>query len=244
MTTKDFLTAVEAIAAARPSYRAGGDGSDGACDCIGLIIGAARRCGCEWPGLHGSNWTARNAVKDIHSIIHSENDCLQIGELVFKTRLPLDADWDLPARYAGDSDQADYYHVGVVTGVSPLRIVHCTTPGIVIDDNANDWDFAATLTLLDEARTALETRYVTAVSGSTVNLRRTPGGALLVRIPIGTQVQVEATRGEWSRLTHNGRTGWMLSKYLQAGESADRMSLLEQAVSELRNRVAELEAMR
>ena len=240
MTTTDFLAAVEAIAAARPSYREGGDGSDGTCDCIGLIIGALRRCGEDWPGIHGSNWAARNAVGDIHNLIHNENDCLQSGNLVFKTRLPLHPEWALPARYQSDGDQTDYYHVGVVTSAAPLRIVHCTTPGILTDENANDWDCVAALTML----APLETRTVTAVSGSTVNLRRNPGGSLLTRVPIGTQVQVEATRGDWSRLTYEGRTGWMLSKYLQAGESPDRLLVLEDAVTELRKRVAELEAMR
>ena len=52
----DFLTQIAAIAAESPSYRLGGDGSDGTCDCVGLIIGAIRRAGGQWAGTHGSNY--------------------------------------------------------------------------------------------------------------------------------------------------------------------------------------------
>jgi len=235
MTTQDFIHAVEAIAAQRPSYREGGDGSDGTCDCIGLIIGAMQRCGVDWTGLHGSNWAARNAVSDLHNA----NE-YSIGDLAFKTRLPLDPDYDLPKRYANDADQTDYYHVGVVTSVDPLRITHCTTPGIQVDVSSYNWDCFGTLSAL--AKTVK--KVVMAVSGSTVNLRRAPGGALLARIPVGTEVTVEAERGDWSRLRCDGRTGWMLTKYLQSGESTDRLSELEQIVAELSKRVEELEAIR
>lgn len=38
-----WLCKVDEIAAEGPSYKLGHDGSDGSCDCIGLIIGAIRR---------------------------------------------------------------------------------------------------------------------------------------------------------------------------------------------------------
>ena len=39
MILEAFIAQVEAIAQASPVYRLGGDGSDGTCDCIGLVIG-------------------------------------------------------------------------------------------------------------------------------------------------------------------------------------------------------------
>ena len=45
MILEAFIAQVEAIAQASPVYRPGGDGSDGTCDCIGLVIGAIRRAG-------------------------------------------------------------------------------------------------------------------------------------------------------------------------------------------------------
>ena len=58
MTIDEFLTNVRRIQAADPRYRLGRDGSDGYCDCIGLVIGAIRRSGGQWRGIHGTNWTA------------------------------------------------------------------------------------------------------------------------------------------------------------------------------------------
>ena len=68
MTIDEFLTNVRRIQAADPRYRLGRDGSDGYCDCIGLVIGAIRRSGGQWRGIHGTNWTARNAMHDLHAL--------------------------------------------------------------------------------------------------------------------------------------------------------------------------------
>lgn len=228
MTVNEFLQAVQEIAGERPIYREGGDGSGGECDCIGLVIGAIRRCGGEWSGVHGSNWAARNAVQDMIWLGGGNELCP--GQLVFKAREPVDSRWALPSRYEGDPDQRDYYHVGVVLEAEPLRIVHCTTPGIVFDDSAADWDCAATLSELAEpARQCI----VTAKTGSTVNMRSSPGGKLVARIPLGRVVSVESQSGDWSRLRVDGDVGWMLTKYLEPVGSAATLHDMEWIVTEL-----------
>ena len=126
-TLSAFLAAVDAIQAERPTYRLGGKAADGTCDCIGLIIGALNRCGVKWPGIHGSNWAARNAMAWLLPV--SDASELTVGDIVYKARRPGETGYSLPKRYAADPDRADYYHVGVVRSVSPLRIVHCTSPG-------------------------------------------------------------------------------------------------------------------
>lgn len=45
VTLEAFLSEVAKIKSEAPTYREGGDGSDGTCDCIGLVIGAIRRAG-------------------------------------------------------------------------------------------------------------------------------------------------------------------------------------------------------
>ena len=55
-----------------------------------------------------------------------------LGELVYKARRPSDSGYDLHGRYLQGGrywtgDTLDYYHVGIVTGVSPLEITHCTS---------------------------------------------------------------------------------------------------------------------
>lgn len=132
-----FLEKIREIAAENPKYRSGGSGKDGTCDCIGLIIGAIRRAGGNWPGIHGSNYSARYETRNLEKI--TNQNALRVGELVYKHRSPGEAGYDLPARYRNHPDRNDYYHVGVVTSVSPLRILHMTTPSIQTDTKLGKW---------------------------------------------------------------------------------------------------------
>ena len=59
---------------------------------------------------------------------------------------------------------------------------------------------------------------VTAPNGLTVKMRREPstGCAVYWNVPTGTIVDVSGTEGDWSCISYDGRTGWMLSKFLTA----------------------------
>lgn len=138
ITLIKFLAGLNAIIDSQPSYKLGQDGRSGLCDCIGLIIGAIRRAGGEWRGTHGSNYAARNEMQTLES-----SPCLEIGTVMYKYYAPGEAGWNLPAAYANHPDQNDYYHVGVVLSVSPLKIAHCTSwsggSGIKIDTVIGKW---------------------------------------------------------------------------------------------------------
>ena len=235
-TLSAFLSAVDAIQAEQPTYRLGGKAEDGTCDCIGLIIGALNRCGIKWPGIHGSNWAARNAMAWLLPV--SDASDLTVGDIVYKARRPGETGYSLPERYAADPDRCDYYHVGVVRSVSPLRIVHCTSPGgVITDTKLGKWAYRGGLSLIGEAdgagkeETGMETATVTAESGSTVNLRREPHGALVDRVPVGSVVQVMQVTGEpgaqWAQVAYSGKAGWMDVAFLrmeggtESTESAD-----------------------
>lgn len=232
-TLSAFLAAVDAIQRESPTYRLGGKAEDGTCDCIGLIIGALTRCGVKWPGIHGSNWAARNAMAWLLPV--SDASDLTVGDIVYKARRPGETGYSLPERYAADPDRSDYYHVGVVRSVSPLRIVHCTRPGgVVTDTKLGKWAYRGGLSLIGEADdagklvTGMETATVTAQSGNTVNLRKTPGGDLVDRVPVGSVVQVMQVTGEpgsqWAQVDYRGKAGWMDVGFLrmEAGtESTD-----------------------
>ena len=148
ISLNDFLAAVEEIAAENPSYRKGGSGFDGSCDCIGLIIGALQRCGGKWSGIHGSNWAARNPTTGMKRIV--SNSDLEIGDLVYKAKTPGEKGYDLPSRYKGDKDQNDYYHVGVVMSVYPLRIRHMTTPATKMDTKLGAWSHHGWCSLVEK----------------------------------------------------------------------------------------------
>ena len=223
-TQSAFLAAVDEINGEKPSYRLGGKATDGTCDCIGLIIGALLRCGVKWPGIHGSNWAARNAMDTLHAVTNQGD--LHVGQAVYKAAEPGQSGYNLPDRYKGDADTRDYYHVGVVRSVSPLEIVHCTGPGIVRDRKLGKWNYAGWLRIVslgnDEGEaTGMQTAVVIAESGSTVNLRKTPHGALEDRVPVGSTVQVLDTMDGWARITVNGKTGWMDLKYLRMKDSGE-----------------------
>lgn len=69
ITLTAFLRGVQSIIDEHPSYKLGGFGLRGVCDCIGLIIGGVRRAGGEWKGTHGSNYAARNEMQQIISFV-------------------------------------------------------------------------------------------------------------------------------------------------------------------------------
>ena len=58
------------------------------------------------------------------------------------------------------------------------------------------------------------TGIVTAETGRTVNLRKTKGGKLIERIPIGTEVEILDYGAEWCRIKAGRYTGWMMTKFL------------------------------
>lgn len=152
-----FLHFIAVIKSLNPAYKQPGDGSNGFCDCIGLIIGAIRRMGLKWTGIHGSNYAARYQTVGL-SYIQSVSD-LNKGDLVYKACDPdgtvrkacnagtFKRKWDLPDRYKKgkqyyNGDLKDYYHVGVVTKVNPLNITHMTSPHMKVDTNLNGgWNY-------------------------------------------------------------------------------------------------------
>ena len=97
----------------------------------------------------------------------------------------------------------------------------------------------------DEPMTATLT--VSASSGSTVNLRETPGGALLDRVPLGERVTALQEQDGWTEITCRGRTGWMQSRFLHPDASgADaslqaRMEEMETRLSDMESRLAALD---
>ena len=222
VTQDSFLAAVDAIQAEAPTYRSGGKAADGTCDCIGLIIGALNRCGIKWPGIHGSNWAARNAMAWMLPV--SDAGDLAAGDIVFKGKRPGESGYALPDRYASDPDRNDYYHVGVVRSISPLRIIHCTSPGgVTTDTKVGKWAYRGGLTLLD--RSACEepsdavvpgTATVTASSGSTVNLRTSSSkrSKVVTKVPVGSDVTVLDVNGEWAKVQFPV-TGYIMLDFLK-----------------------------
>jgi len=229
-TVKIFLAKVQEIKNSNPKRREPGDGSDGYCDCIGLVIGAVRRMGLKWTGIHGSNWAARKEFVKLERV-NSESD-LELGDVVLKGRSKGNISWKLPLRYRNggkyyNGDTTDYYHAGVVTCIDPLRITHMSSK-MTVDTKVGQWGYHGKLRLLVNASNDIDTTIdptipasnklavVVAESGSTVNFRKKPSTASvrIAKIPLGTTVEILQPGETWAAIKYQGKTGYMMAKFL------------------------------
>lgn len=223
-----FMNGIQAIIAESPHYQLGHDGRDGLCDCVGLLIGGIRRAGGAWKGVHGSNYAARNAMRELRPITAPGQ--LSAGWAVYKYREPGQDGYSLPEKYIAGGDLRDYYHVGVVLSVSPLRIAHCTSwaggGGIKIDTALGKWRVAGPMKMVsaeekEERTMPMGKMTVTAQSGTTVNLRSAKNtgsdATIIERVKVGTLVEVLDTSGDWSKIqTPAGKVGYMKTAFLAA----------------------------
>ena len=249
-----FLAMIDVIKRLNPAYKQPGDGSNGVCDCIGLIIGALRRMGLKWTGIHGSNYAARYQTAGL-AYIERESQ-LSLGDAVYKAaepdgRVKLACNggykthkYDLPSRYKKGgqyytpNDQRDYYHVGVVTQVSPLRITHMTSPHMKVDTNLNGgWNYHGKVKpLVNASKNGLGTdepaviaptttavpsegskAIVVADNGLPVKMREYPstGCRTWINVLCGTEVTIVEPGETWAKINGCGRQGWyMMAKFL------------------------------
>lgn len=226
MTNKEFVKRVEEIAATNPTYRTGGDGSDGTCDCIGLIMGAL---GEEFP-MHSTNYFARYELAIEPQQITEDRD-VELGDLVFKARGETNPRYDLHERYKPggryyNDDLLDYYHVGVVTNIDPLIITHCTETGLINgiarDYTLEGWTHIGIVDDMEyedqwDDAPVKQMATVVADSGFTVNMRQKPSKAapIVVRVPIGSRVEVQEKAQGWATVVFNGVRGYMMMEFLQ-----------------------------
>ncbi len=231
ITNSDFVAAVKRNAARVNTYKLGASGDGGECDCIGLIIGAIRLCGESWRGIHGTNYAARNEMRSLLRMADASE--LALGDLVYKAREPGQSGYALPSRYASSSDQKDYYHVGVVTGLEPLEITHCTSvPGAIRrDSKLGQWRYAGRLIMVglpetgDDEKEVIPMNANYKVTGGSLNMRYKPSKseAKIAAIPDGQEVYAVASETPgWMKVTYNGQTGYCMAEYLvPLGDTGD-----------------------
>lgn len=227
-------------------YKSPGSNDQNGIDCSGAFVRAFRLEGGSI--FHGSNRIIRVHCRDVRRI-SSEAD-LEPGTAVFKGRENpggLSAIYKPGGKYYDLALPLDYYHIGLVAGVAPLRIIHATTPNAKVDSAIGKWLMAGYLHGVgygEEAEEMPITReaVVTAQSGNTVNFRQSPkDGSALVRqaprLPVGTKVSVLSSEDAWSRVSHGSVTGYIKSEFLKdAGQD------IESRVASLEGRVLALEA--
>ncbi len=230
MKIGEFIKNVQKIAESNPTYRTGGDGSDGTCDCIGLIMGAL---GGKFE-MHSTNWFARYQMFGMEPVNHDRYEP-EVGDILYKARNPSNPKYDLHERYVtgryATGDLTDYYHVGVVTNVAPLEITHCTSTGdvngIAYDSTADTWTHVGILQNVDYdgpqmdegTNEAHDLAVVYSENGDPVRMRSKPtaegGYNTVAKVPPGAPVEIIEQAGEWATVRWNGQRGYMMSKYLR-----------------------------
>lgn len=226
-----FLQKIQVIKALKPKYRQPGDGSDGTCDCVGLIIGAFRRAGIKWSGIHGSNWFARKETTGLKRI-ESQSE-LKLGDAVYQAYEPGEKGYALPGRYRKggkyyNGDVRDYMHIGVVTSITPFNITHMGSPTVKVDKSIGRyWKYKGWLTKLGKEPTeelppqtpvAQCKARVIAKSGRYVKMRKEPSTKCRIyeEIPIGATITIEEPGDEWAKVSYGRYTNYyMMAQFLE-----------------------------
>lgn len=236
-TVGKYVAQCQRVVNAQPKY-VEGKSSLTECDCIGMDKYAFRECGVPF-STTGTNYTLRHQVEDIRDIQKASD--LKVGEVVFKYRKPGEAGYNLPQKYQRggaeyNGDLNDYYHIGTVESVNPLRILHMTTPTAKVDEKIGKWGCAARwkdeyINASDPTPEPVHEPVPTpapvpaefAIVGNVpdgkkqeVNFRVKPSttAKLIDRIPCGETVEVIDRADTWSKIKWHGRTGYMMTKYL------------------------------
>lgn len=234
-TRKEYVAKCDEIFEAQPKYIKGkSDKTE--CDCIGMTKYGLRENGVSF-STTGTNDTYRTKVVDVRKV-KSASD-LEVGDVVFKVFRPGDPGYDLPDKYLPggsgyNGDLNDYYHIGTVKSVSPLKIIHMTSPTAKCDTKIGKWELAASLKpqyISDnpwpeptptpdpdpDPDPVKEVMQVYAENGKPVNLRKAPSlkAKLVEKIKCGEVVSVDEIQGEWSHVTIGKLTGWMMSSFLR-----------------------------
>ena len=228
-TIDKFISGCEQIVQAKPEYALGCSDKK-KCDCIGMVKYGLRVNGVTLTTT-GTNWTYRNQVENKRKITGTAS--LKKGDVVFKSRAPGESGYNLPAKYrqggsAYNGDLNDYCHIGVVASVSPLRIIHMTSPTAKTDTVIGKWKWAAELTQqyisgitpepAPEPAPYGDTAIVVAESGRWVKMRKEPSTSCRVydEVPVGANVQIVSHGYDWTRINYGKRKGWyMMTKFLE-----------------------------
>lgn len=240
-TIPKYVAKCRELVDAKPKYVRGKSSLE-ECDCIGQDKYAFRECGVKL-STTGTNHTARKQVVGLRPIVGTGD--LAIGDVVFKVRNPGEKGYALKDKYKPggseyNGDLHDYYHIGTVESVYPLRILHMTDPTAKIDKSIGKWAYVASW---DERYIERETsapapdpepdpdplaepvpipepvpEYATVWSenGKAVNLRarESRASALIERVPVDSTVEILSRGEEWSRIRWGRYSGYMMNEYL------------------------------
>ncbi len=183
-----------------------GAAREGCVDCSGAFSYAYKRLGGYM--YHGSNtmWRKYTTTKG-----KRENVSLVPGMAVFKWR-----------KTGGPDSEGNYFHVGCYVGSGKVIEAQGKATGVIVS-SIDTWTHAAQLkdTIYDVQEgdmkpVEFECRARVTTASGKLNLRKSPNGTLITRIPRNEEIDVfqwDAADG-WALVLYNGKQGYASQDYL------------------------------
>ena len=196
-----------------PYVSPGSNGPDGI-DCSGLLVYAYEQNGASI--YHGSNTIYRKCCRDCAKLTSEKQ--LVPGMVVFK--------WNANTPKKFNDGLGDFQHIGVVTHVKPLRIVHASSAAgkVIADTKLGKWKYCGYLKAVDYGDTGgeqpMQEYVVHADNGKPVRVREQPYGMVSDQLKVGTHVMAEAPVDGWQEIHYNGKAGYMMEQFLKPADAA------------------------
>ena len=212
-------------------------------DCSGLVYWAFKQLGGTI--YHGSHTMYRDyttARGDLKNGQRTDGQPLKPGTAVFKKKKAT----------AGQKSYNgyNYHHVGLYIGDGTVIEAKGTINGVVTSKVStwNAWGELKGVSYAEGGEKEMKKATVvlpSGASGSTVNMRESASRSakIVCQVPVGASVDVIQDKGEWCYIQYNGKTGYMMSNYLeyegQDGESGDYLSPEE--IAEIQKALKDIE---
>ena len=129
-------------------YASPGTNGPAGIDCSGAFVYAYKQFGERI--YHGSNRIVRVYCHDVRRVTSASQ--LRVGMAIFKAREDIShmkAEYKPGGRYYDPNLPYDYYHIGLVVSVRPLKIINATPPSVRIDTDLSRWYCAGELNAVD-----------------------------------------------------------------------------------------------
>lgn len=187
----------------------------GCVDCSGAFVWAYKQFGRVI--AHGSNTIARSYIKGLLPISEAKP-----GMAAFKIRKPGDRYYDLPAKFkkggsAYNGDLNDYYHIGLVDDTGKYVLNAQSEKAGFTRTKLSLWGAVGYLSAVDyNGGEDMQKMYVTATSGKTVHMRKSPSKSttIIKDLPLGTEVLAGEDINGWREIIHGDEGGYMMSQFL------------------------------
>ena len=180
-------------------------------DCSGLFVWVYCQHGLKI--AHGSNsiWRDHLSAKgNLHKGKRLDGKPLLSGTAVFTT--------------SGD----EHNHIGLYIGGGVVIEAQGCKAGVttsrITDKRWSAWGELKKVSYQGEEKHMTATVVLpTGASGNTVNMRDKPSrqGGIIAKVPVGSAVEILFDQGQWMQIEYNGKSGYMMSDYLEYGQSGE-----------------------